>query len=167
MTTMKPMILKPSIWASIAVVALATVGGVATAQSRQAVSDLPVMVGADGGELTETGFALTGRAEVTQGQNRLRADAITGVRSNGAVTRVTATGNVYYVTPTETIRGDRAEYNVVTATIVISGDVILTQGRNVLTGARLTYNTDTGTANMDGGSNTRIQGVFYPQGTAN
>jgi len=50
---------------------------------------------------------------------------------------------------------------------VVSGDVILTQGRNVLSGARLTYNVDSGTASMDGGANNRVRGVFYPQGSSN
>lgn len=152
---------------ALAIVALAAVAGAATAQGRIAPSRLPVMVGANDGELTETGFTLKGAAEVTQGQNRMRADNVTGVRANGQVTRVTASGDVYYVTPTETIRGDRAEYDVSSATITVSGDVILTQGRNVLTGARLTYNVDTGAANMDGGSGSRIRGVFYPQGSGN
>ena len=164
MTTMQP--LRKTVIVTAALL-LAAVGGIATAQSRGAPSDQPVMVGADDGELSETGFSLRGRAEVTQGTNRMRADAVTGVRVNGQVTRVTATGNVYYVTPDQTIRGDRADYDVTNATIVVSGDVILTQGRNVLSGARLTYNVDSGTASMDGGANNRVRGVFYPQGSSN
>ncbi|HEX8470376.1 MAG TPA: LptA/OstA family protein, partial [Brevundimonas sp.] len=80
------------------------------------------------------------------------------------ISTVTASGNVYYVTPTETIRGDRAVYTVSNATIIVTGDVILTQGKNVLTGGRLSYNIDTGQTNMVAGGNGRIQGVFYPQG---
>ena len=158
-----------SVLAGVAVLgALAAVGGVAIAQTRPAPSNQPIMIGADEGERTNASFSLRGRAEVVQGDNRLRADAIDGANeAGGGVSTVTASGNVYYVTPNETIRGDRAVYTVANATIVITGDVILTQGRNVLTGGRLTYNIDTGAANMDGGSNNRIQGVFYPQGSAN
>jgi lipopolysaccharide export system protein LptA len=148
---------------------LAVLGGSAVAQSagggRTNVSNQPIMVGADGGERTNTGFALRGRAEVTQGQNRLRADSIVGSNAEGQnISTVTASGNVYYVTPTETIRGDRAVYTVSNATIIVTGDVILTQGKNVLTGGRLSYNIDTGQTNMVAGGNGRIQGVFYPQG---
>ena len=40
----------------------------------------------------------------------------------------------------------------------------LTQGENVMTGGRLTYNTRTEAAEMDGGGqNGRVQGVFYPE----
>lgn len=149
-------------------IALAAPSGAVTAQARPSPSSQPIMVGADSAEQTPAGFALRGRAEVLQGDNRLRADAIQGVSTGGAISQVTASGNVYYVTPTETIRGDRAVYTVSNTTIVVSGDVILTQGRNVLTGGRLIYNIDTGSARMEstsGSAGTRIQGVFYPQGS--
>lgn len=147
---------------ALAVLALPAVGD---AQVNKQTSNQPIAFGADSGEQTTATIALRGRAELTQGGNRLRADAIEGASSaSGQISSVTASGNVYYVTPTETIRGDRAVYTISNATIVITGDVILTQGKNVMTGGRLTYNVDTGTANMAAGSNSRIQGVFYPQG---
>ena len=122
--------------------------------------------GADGGEYTPNGFALRGRAELTQGGNRLRADAITGVTANGDLSRVEATGNVYFVTPDQSMRGDRAVYAIGTGEVVVTGDVVLTQGQNVLTGGRLTYNVNTDAATMAGAprgaAGNRIQGVFYP-----
>ncbi len=155
--------------AATTLVLAAFVGG-AVAQSagqRANVSRQPIMVGANSGEYTATGFSLRDQVEITQGSNRLRANAVEGTRSNDQFSSVTATGDVYYVTPSETIRGDHAVYTVSTATIVVTGDVILTQGRNVLTGSRLTYNVDTGAANMASASGGRIQGVFYPQGSGN
>lgn len=133
------------------------------AQVRADASKQPVQYGADGGEYTPTGFALRGRAELTQGGNRLRADAITGVTANGDLSRVEATGNVYFVTPDQSMRGDRAVYTLGNAEVVVTGDVVLTQGKNVLTGSRLVYNVRTETARMEGGGG-RVQGVFYPQG---
>ena len=143
-------------------------GGVAMAQTRSNVSNQPIGYGADTGELTNTAVSLRGRAEITQGDTRLRANAIQGVRdASGGLTRIEATGEVYYVTPNETIRGDRAIYTVSNATVVVTGDVILTQGRNVLTGASLSYNVDTGEARVAGGTAAnggRVRGVFYPEG---
>lgn len=133
----------------------------AVAQSRPTTSDQPVMLGADHGGAANNGFDLRGRVEINQGQNRLRANAIRGEGDEDGLRTVTATGEVYYVTPTETIRGDRAVYTLSNATIVVTGDVILTQGQNVLTGGSLTYNVDTGAAAMSGGTG-RIRGVFYP-----
>ena len=76
-----------------------------------------------------------------------------------------ASGNVYFVTPEQTIRGDRAVYTPANDTIVLTGDVILTQGQNVMTGGRLTYTTRTEAAQMDGAG--RVQGVFYPSSSGN
>lgn len=154
--------------ATTAVLLIATTADLATAQTRQPVSNQAIAVGADNASYENAGFSLRGRAEVTQGTNRLRANAIEGTGSDGGISRITASGDVYYVTPNETMRGDRAVYTDASKTIVVTGDVILTQGRNVLTGSRLTYNIDTGEAQMaGGGSNNRVQGVFYPQGSAN
>ena len=126
-------------------------------------SKAPVQYGADGGEYTPNGFALRGRAELTQGGNRLRADAITGVTTDGDLSRVEASGNVYFVTPDQSMRGDRAVYSLGNAEVVVTGNVVLTQGKNVLSGNRLVYNVRTESARMEGGGG-RVQGVFYPQG---
>lgn len=143
-------------------------GGIAFAQTRPNTSNQPIGYGADTGELTNTAVSLRGRAEITQGQSRLRANAIQGARdASGGLSRIEAEGDVYYVTPTETIRGDRAVYTVSNATVVVTGDVILTQGQNVLTGASLSYNVDTGQARIEGGGGQnggRVRGVFYPEG---
>lgn len=142
----------------LSLAALPTIGDAQSFQAGQ-----PIMWGADEVSRTPTTLSLRGRAELTQGDSRIRADRVEGTISNGDLTRVEATGNVYFVTPEQTIRGDRAVYTPANDTIVLTGDVILTQGENVMTGASLTYNTRTEAAQMDGGSNGRVQGVFYPE----
>ena len=144
---------------ALALAALPTVGGTQSFQGGQ-----PIMWGADEVSRTPTVLSLRGRAELTQGDNRIRADRVEGTISDGVLSRVEASGNVYFVTPDQTIRGDRAVYTPANDTIVLSGDVILTQGENVMTGGRLTYNTRTEAAQMDGaGEGGRVQGVFYPE----
>ncbi len=150
---------------ALALLALPTAGGAQDAAAVRAGGDA-VSFGADAGEYTPTGIALRGRAEIVQGQNRLRADSINGTITGGDLTRVEASGNVYFVTPDQTIRGDRAVYVLADDEVILTGDVILTQGQNVLTGGRLVYNTRTEAARMEGGSGAqggRIRGVFYPQ----
>lgn len=132
-------------------------------------ADAPIGYGADGLELTSSGYSLIGRAEITQGQNRLRADRVTMVTGQGTqdVVRVEATGNVFFVTPTQTMRGDRAVYDLNTDELVVTGEVILAQGENVLRGGRLVYNVRTETGRMAGAPTAggdRVQGVFYPEG---
>jgi len=142
---------------ALGLAALPTIGDAQSFQGGQ-----PIMWGADEVSRTPTALSLRGRAELTQGQNRIRADRVEGTITNGGLNRVDATGNVYFVTPEQTIRGDRAVYTPATDTIVLTGDVILTQGQNVMTGGRLTYNTRTEAAQMDGATGGRVQGVFYP-----
>ena len=156
--------------AALTVLALPAVGdaqNAAQGTSRSMASDQPIAFGADSGEQTAERITLRGRAEVTQGQNRIRADAITLYRkASGDPDRVEATGKVYFVTPTQSMRGDRAVYAMGTGEVVVTGDVVLTQGQNVLTGGRLTYNVNTDAATMAGAprgaAGNRIQGVFYP-----
>ena len=143
---------------ALALAALPTVGGTQSFQAGQ-----PIMWGAAEVSRTPTALSLRGRAELTQGESRIRADRVEGTISGGTLTRVEATGDVYFVTPEQTIRGDRAVYTPANDTIVLSGDVILTQGENVITGASRTYNTRTESAQMDGGANGRVQGGFYPE----
>ncbi len=149
---------------ALAVLALPAVGD---AQVNKQTSNQPIAFGADSGEQTAATIALRGRAELTQGGNRLRADAITMFRNAaGDPDRVEATGTVYFVTPTQSMRGDRAVYTINNGEVVVTGNVILTQGQNVLTGGRLNYNVNTDAATMAGAprgsAGTRIQGVFYP-----
>lgn len=127
-------------------------------------SDAPIYFGGDLAEYVGDTVTLKGRAELTQGQNRLRANQVAGLSQTGGESRIEATGDVYFVTPEQTIRGDRALYDTASDTIVVTGDVILTQGQNVLTGSRLTYNVRTESARIEGGGQGgRVQGVFYPE----
>jgi lipopolysaccharide export system protein LptA len=147
--------------------AMALVPAAGEAQSPGNSSDAPISFGADSGEYVGNTVTLRGRAELIQGQNRLRADSVSGLSQTGE-SRIQATGNVYFVTPEQTIRGDRAVYTTADDMIVVTGDVILTQGQNVLTGSRLTYNVRTQTARIEaGGQGGRIRGVFYPQNSGN
>ncbi len=148
--------------ATATAVALPGVGG---AQVAGSASDAPVAWGGDLFEYTPNGFTLTGRAEMTQGGNRLRANRINFVTRDGDLTQAEASGEVYFVTPEQTMRGDRATYDLGTDVVTVTGDVILTQGQNVVTGGRLTYNVSTEAARMEGGAAAqggRVRGVFYP-----
>jgi lipopolysaccharide export system protein LptA len=143
---------------ALVLAALPTIGDAQSFQGGQ-----PIMWGADEVSRTPAVLSLRGRAELTQGDNRIRADRVEAAVTDGDLTRVEASGNVYFVTSSQTIRGDRAVYTPANDTIILTGDVILTQGQNVMTGARLTYNTVTEAAQMDGGAGGRVQGVFHPE----
>ena len=142
---------------ALTLAALPAVGDAQTADNRA-----PIMWSAVTVEYVGDTLTLRGPAELVQGDNRFRADQIAGFSQSGD-SRLEATGNVYFVTPDQTIRGDRATYDTASGVIVVTGDEILTQGENVMTGGRLTYNIRTEAARIEGGSADRVQGVFYPE----
>ncbi|HEY2179624.1 MAG TPA: LptA/OstA family protein [Caulobacteraceae bacterium] len=119
-----------------------------------------------------------GAAEALQGDSRLRADTISvyaapkgvgadGQPSCGGTQKVVADGHVYYVTPTQNARGDHAVYLANADEIVLTGDVIVVQGKDVARGDKLTIKTKSKQFIMEsraGGTSHigRVRGVVYP-----
>jgi len=120
----------------------------------------------------------SGNAEALQDTSRLRANSLkiynrpggangAGGSSCGALDHMEADGQVYYVTPTQVVKADHAVYTAADTTIVMTGDVIAAQGKNVIAGTRLVINTNTGVATMatgvtGRGAKGRVHGVLYP-----
>jgi lipopolysaccharide export system protein LptA len=128
-----------------------------------------------------------GSAEALQDNSRLRADtliahlevtkgkpaAATGGGGNGSscgdMTTLEAKGNVYYASADgRRVHGDNGLYDAATTTITITGDVTAVDGQNVMRGAKMVYNTQTGEGHVEGGakgptSKNRPRGVFYPK----
>lgn len=142
--------------------ALPGVGGAQSTPGDHSDSNAAVSFGGDRAELSADGYSLIGRAEVLQGDRRLRADRIDITIRNQTATSAKSSGNVYFVMSDQTIRADRADYDIESGNLVVTGNVILSQGRNVATGGRLIYNLQTGNARWDGGTNGRVEGVLYP-----
>ena len=139
-------------------------------------SNAPVDITAD--ELETTNSACTsiwrGNAEALQADARLRANTLTaefalkpGGKTGGCgdLQRLRAEGSVYYVTPQQKVHGDLAIYEAASNTLTVTGDVVATQGMNVLRGSRMVFNTETGQGRMVGGAKgpNRPRAVFYPK----
>ena len=126
-----------------------------------------------------------GNVEAIQGGNRMRAPVLTAFfaksesgapagapgASWGAIQRMEADGPVYYVTPQQNARGDHATYTAADNTMVLTGNVVLVQDKNVIQGDKLTVDTKTNhsvmVSNSPGRGAKRVRGVFYPsQNTA-
>jgi lipopolysaccharide export system protein LptA len=177
--------------------AIAAAALVADAQGIAPQSNGPMDISADNGTFVNAACESiwSGSAEVLQGATRLRANEIRaffkkkppgpggpsaqgggavggmpgGPQSNcGATERIEAEGDVYYVTPDQNARGDHATYTAGNSLIVMTGNVIVVQGKNVIHGDRLTIHTDTREAQMESeakgrGNPNRVRGVFYQQ----
>jgi lipopolysaccharide export system protein LptA len=126
----------------------------------------PVEVTADQLNVNQAaGTALfTGHVIVGQGDMRLTAPWVqveyargtNGAR--GRISRVHAKDGVTLTTPTEAAEGKEAVYSVATGIVVMTGDVVLTQGQNAMSGQRLDIDMAKGTGVMRG----RVQTVFNP-----
>jgi lipopolysaccharide export system protein LptA len=158
-----------------------------------AQSNGPMDISADNGTFDNNACESTwsGAAEVLQGTSRLRANTIHaflkkkpggagqpsaasqasalpgGAQSNcGATERIEAVGDVFYVTPDQVARGERAIYTADNGQIVMTGNVIVVQGKNVIHGDRLTIQVATHQAQMESdakgrGTPNRVRAVLY------
>jgi lipopolysaccharide export system protein LptA len=165
----------------------------ATAQAQIAPSSNgPIDITADNGTLVNSTCEATwsGAAEALQGTSRLRANVIKaylkkkapgaagqsapagpGGAANasdcGATQRIEADGNVFYVTPDQVAHGDHAVYNADADQIVMTGNVIVVQGKNVVRGDKMTIHVSTREVIIDSvaqgrGTPGRVRAVLYP-----
>ncbi len=118
---------------------------------------------------TTNTFYLDGRVEIIQDQARLRADHAKMIQSTqgGEVTNIEANGNIYYITKDAQgqdtiVRGDNAVYTKSDDTLVMTGDVVMQQAQNVMTGSRLTSQVSKGISTLDPGAKGRVKGIIYP-----
>lgn len=124
----------------------------------------PVEVTADNLSVDQaSGLAtFTGNVVIGQGAMRLAADKVTVTYAQGGQNRISAlqaTGNVTLVNGPDAAEAARADYAVDSGNVVLTGDVVLTQGQNVLSGETVEVNLATGTANVAG----RVRSVFQPE----
>ena len=147
----------------------------------------PIDVSADSQERVDPQhIRFTGKVEVIQGQARLRSPMIdlfypprgqaggagagdhaaTAGGTLGKIERAEAEGPVYYITPSQSAKGDHGTYIAADDSITLIGNVTLTQGQSVSTGDKVVLHQKTGqavlTAAPGGVNGGRTRGVFYP-----
>tara|TARA_R110000868_G_scaffold6550_3_gene37029 strand:+ start:16230 stop:16778 length:549 start_codon:yes stop_codon:yes gene_type:complete len=115
---------------------------------------------------------LNGHVDITQGESRLMADRVELIWTEpvagrrGDIERVIATGSVRYFSPTQNATGDRGVYDMATDTITLTGDVVITQGENVITTTRFVSNLTSGDSNFgEEGNGAPVRAVIYPRGS--
>lgn len=96
-------------------------------------------------------------------------------RGRGDITFLQGFGNVRVETPKETVRGERASYNIETGIVTLDGNVKLTQNQNVLSGGFAVVNVRGGTSRIYGSAkeagmagtreNPRVRALIAPSAT--
>lgn len=162
-----------SIRAVLLVLSLALPAGAASAQSAQIAfgglkqdTSAPVQVTSQKLQVNQAdGSAVfTGDVVVGQGQMRLSAaevrveyaksvdgqkNQIQALHASGGVTLVTS--------PADAAEAQQAVYTIGTGQVVMTGNVLLTQGPSVISGDKLVVNLKTGAGHMEGHVKTTLQ----------
>lgn len=125
---------------------------------------LPVEVTSDALSVDQaTGAAVfTGNVTAKQGDMRLTAGTIrVEYAADGeGIDRLIASDGVTLVSPTDAAEASEAVYTIASGTVVMTGNVLLTQGRAAISGQNLSVNLRDGTGTMTGG----VKTVFTPGG---
>lgn len=155
--------------ARLTAVSLMVCGAVAvaaTAHAQLGSGGGPIEIKADRLEVldAERRAVYSGNVDASQGETRLRSERLiiefdppaqgatstSGLGSGfGEVRKLIAEQQVFYITPGERVRGDRAEYDYVADTITLTGDVVLSRGEDgVINGTRLVLEVGSGRATV-------------------
>lgn len=141
--------------------AIAAFGG-ASAQLAPSVSDAPIDITGDRLEVEGDVATWTGNVRAVQGEAILTAEKLVAdLDDDGAFSKIRAIGDVRYSNGKEAITGKTGVYDANRRTIVISEDVVVTQGEQVMTGGKLTYWIDSGKLLFTAPEGRRIRGIFY------
>ena len=109
--------------------------------------------GASGGETKPAAAPAAAKASTTENnvQQRIR--------------RLEALGGVIVVSKDQKATGDRADFDIRANTVTLMGNVVVTQGQNVMKGDKLIVDLSSSRARMEAGTKTspgRVQGLFVP-----
>lgn len=123
----------------------------------------PIEVEADQLSVDQTtGVAVfSGNVRIKQGELRVTAPkaTLTYNEDRTEIQTVYLEDGVTMTNGLEVVQGQEAVYTVPDGVVVVTGDVVVTQGASTIAGPKLTYNLETGAGLMDGG---RVQSVFVP-----
>lgn len=120
----------------------------------------PVEITADNLSIDQASGSAVFQGNVVLGQGGLRLSAgrvqVIYNDASGDISRLSASGGVTFVTETEAAEAATAEYNLDEGTLVLSGDVLLTQGASAISADTMRINLSSGAAQMEG----RVRTIF-------
>lgn len=129
-------------------------------------SDEPIDITSEGAEFQDNQVTWTGNVRVVQGEAILTAERIEAtITEEDEVKSIKAFGAVRYSNGKEAITGERAIFEDESRTITITENVIVTQGKQVMSAGSVTYWVDTGKVKFNPEPGKRIRGIFYPSET--
>ena len=124
-------------------------------------ADQPIEIAADAMAIDqESGSAvMTGGVVIGQGELRLAAPKVTvSYSEEGGISEILAEGGVTVVTPEEEVEAQTARYTLSTDSMLLTGDVLLSQGNSAVSSERMRVDLAAGTALLEG----RVRTVLQP-----
>ncbi len=122
---------------------------IAAEKTAEKSSTMPIDVVADKGSYDQqAGFAIyEGNVKITQGVATIWADKVTVILKNNTAERIEADGKPTkfdYRGEKQPIKGSASHvvYEVLSKTVELSGNAVITQGKDNIKGSRLSYNLD-------------------------
>jgi lipopolysaccharide export system protein LptA len=124
-------------------------------------------------------LVLSGDVDIVQNDARLRADRVTMIFSrssggtggqglgSGDIERMIADGEVYYVRPAQSARGNRAVYEVAQDAVTFTGNVVVASDENVIRGETLVLQIGSRRTTIRPTPGQRVRGVFVPRNNPN
>jgi lipopolysaccharide export system protein LptA len=131
-------------------------------------ADKPIGISADTilADVKNQTATYSGNVVVSQGELRLRSDALSIQASKGEIRRIQAKGSVVLASAQGQATGALADYDVTGRMVTMTGKVVLSQGQNVMRGSRLVINLATGQAQLSSSPGVtgsgRVEGLFVP-----
>jgi len=139
-------------------------------------ANAPINISSDSfqADLNSKTGTYNGNVVVVQGDTKLRANQVRVSTVDGRADKVTASGKVVVDSPASgTATGDNGVYSVGPRTVLMTGNVVLKKGKDVMKGCQLNVNLNTGQAvlgscgkapgpGVQGTTGGRVQGVFTP-----
>lgn len=154
----------------LSIIAFPAMGQIAMAQTAafggvRADTSAPVEIAADAFSVNQSSGVATfsGHVKIAQGAMRLGAATVRVEYAPGNTRKIRnlrASGGVTLVSGPDAAESREAVYDVDKGTVTMTGDVLLTQGGNVMAGEKMVVNLSDGSARMDG----RVRTLLQPGG---
>jgi lipopolysaccharide export system protein LptA len=99
--------------------------------------------------------------------------ALAGPKGAQNIRRIEARGGVTVITKDQNASGDLGVYDLIAKTITLTGNVVVSQGQNVIHGERVVVDTVSGNARVEsnnqggGGTPTRVRALIQPNQNQN
>ncbi len=110
------------------------------------------------GQAEFTGNVIVGQGDLVMTCERLLVEYGPGADGANAIKTIRMFGGVTFVGPAEAAESQEAVYTLENETIVMTGNVLLTQGTTALSADRMTYNLQSGAGRMEG----RVKTILQP-----